>query len=274
MRRAPPRRADDDEPTRSTISAERFLRHSYTDRLHEPPSTNGRAQDSNERSRVSTAFPGLLYFILQNSEAEGFSGLISWQPHGRSFRIHDQNGFSEQVMMKYFDQSKYASFQRQLNVYGFTKLARGKDRGGYYHEYFLRSRPDLLAKVKRQSIKGRGTRKMPVHDTEPDFYTMPFCSAAPVTGSEEFAVEDEEECATEVDEDTTAEDGEPIRLPEPLLFPFDGTIAENGVPDEGDHYRVRTLSEELLKSDGDQDGDDPDLADSKPAARDLFFAEI
>jgi hypothetical protein len=42
------------------------------------------------------------------------------------------------VMPKYFDQSKMPSFLRQLNVYGFKRLEKGLDKGGYYHRLFVR----------------------------------------------------------------------------------------------------------------------------------------
>jgi hypothetical protein len=58
----------------------------------------------------------------------------------------------------------------QINLYGFTRLWRGKDRGGYYHEYFLRSRPHLLRFVRR--IGKKASRASANPDTEPNFYGM------------------------------------------------------------------------------------------------------
>lgn len=160
----------------------RFAVHSYADRLHEPVTFDG-PNDINP-SRASSTFPGTLYFILLHSEENGTSHIISWQPHGRSFIIHDQKKMVNQVLPKYFNQTKYSSFQRQLNVYGFTKLDNGLDRGGYYHEYFLRGRPDLLTKIRRQGVKGTGKRLIAVRETEPNFYSMPHCSS-PVTNNSE-----------------------------------------------------------------------------------------
>ena len=63
---------------------------------------------------------------------------ISRQPHGRSFVVHKPKDFVAQIMLTNFRQTKITSFQRQLNLYGFSRITAGRDRGGYYHENFLR----------------------------------------------------------------------------------------------------------------------------------------
>lgn len=50
-------------------------------------------------------------------------------------------------MARYFKQTKLTSFQRQLNLYGFARITKGKDRGGYYHELFLRHKLFLCQKM-------------------------------------------------------------------------------------------------------------------------------
>ena len=52
-------------------------------------------------------------------------------------------------MPSYFRQSKLTSFQRQLNLYGFSRITTGQDRGGYYHELFLRHRLFLCQSMVR-----------------------------------------------------------------------------------------------------------------------------
>lgn len=47
------------------------------------------------------------------------------------------------------------------------------DRGAYYHELFLRGRPDLVSRMYRTKVKGIGRRRV-THE-EPDFYGMEFC---------------------------------------------------------------------------------------------------
>ncbi len=69
------------------------------------------------------------------------------QPHGRCFKVHKPKEFVAEVMTTYFHQSKLTSFQRQLNLYGFARVTRGPDRGGYYHELFLRHKLFLCGKM-------------------------------------------------------------------------------------------------------------------------------
>jgi hypothetical protein len=50
----------------------------------------------------------------------------------------------------------------------------GRDKGGYYHELFLRSKRFLSHRIQRIKIKGTGARKPSSPDTEPNFYDAPF----------------------------------------------------------------------------------------------------
>jgi HSF-type DNA-binding len=72
----------------------------------------------------------------------------------------------------WFRQTKLASFQRQLNIYGFQRLTTGRDKNGYFHEFFLRGKQFLAKKIQRNKIKGQGPRKPSSPDLEPNFYLM------------------------------------------------------------------------------------------------------
>lgn len=76
------------------------------------------------------------------------------------------------ILPAYFQLSKFPSFQRQLNLYGFRRLTKGPDRGGYYHECFLRGKPFLISKIKRMKLKGTGVRARSNPDEEPNFWSM------------------------------------------------------------------------------------------------------
>jgi len=130
-----------------------------------------------------------LHAILDQVEEDGLSHVISWQPHGRCFVIHKPKEFTDHVMPKYFRQTKLTSFQRQLNLYSFSRLTIGKDNGGYYHELFLRGMVFLAKKMSRTKIKGTKFKAASSPDQEPDFYAMEPVTVTPPV-SDESSVED------------------------------------------------------------------------------------
>jgi len=97
---------------------------------------------------------------------------VSFFQHGRAFVIHQPRRFVTEVMPRFFRQSKLTSFQRQLNLYGFKRISQGPDHGGYFHEFFLRGRPALAAKMRRTRLKGTPKAKSNP-EFEPNFYAMP-----------------------------------------------------------------------------------------------------
>ena len=126
---------------------------------------------------VSVPFPLKLHEMLDQIEADGLAEVISWQPHGRCFVVHDPKRFSDSVMPTYFRQTKFASFQRQLNLYGFSRLTSGRDKGGYFHELFLKGKSFLCHRMQRLKIKGTGVRKASSPETEPQFYAMSYVNS-------------------------------------------------------------------------------------------------
>lgn len=138
-------------------------------------------QRKGPRGGVKAPFPMKLYNLLQDNLYED---VISWQPHGRSFLVDKPHEFVKKVMPKYFQQSKLTSFQRQLNLYGFTRiLASGPDRGGYYHELFLRGKEKMSSHIIRMKIKGPRTKVTSNHESEPKFYQMKFLPTSERTSS-------------------------------------------------------------------------------------------
>eukprot|EP00934_Nitzschia_sp_Nitz4_P001276 Nitzschia sp. Nitz4//scaffold29_size155292//121564//122591//NITZ4_002682-RA/size155292-augustus-gene-0.213-mRNA-1//1//CDS//3329546520//1276//frame0 len=109
--------------------------------------------------------------------------IVAWAPNGDSFLVKDIEAFSEvstmryleggssvvthdsililqKVLPLYFKHSKFSSFVRQLNFYGFRKIrpdasVLNEDEDlvsnavRFYHEYFQEDRPDLLHKINR-----------------------------------------------------------------------------------------------------------------------------
>eukprot|EP00980_Cylindrotheca_fusiformis_P024154 scaffold11571_cov122-Cylindrotheca_fusiformis.AAC.17 len=147
------------------------VQHHYHDHSYDSPERYVQQQPA--RGGVVTPFPVKLHEMLRQLELDGHADIISWQPHGRCFVVHKPADFVP-LLPKYFKLSKLASFQRQLNLYGFQRLTRGRDRGGYYHEFFLRSKPFLASAIQRTKVKGTGVRARSNPEQEPNFYSMPW----------------------------------------------------------------------------------------------------
>jgi HSF-type DNA-binding len=139
----------------------------YRDRSRFRP--GGTLPHENEPAR----FPTVLFRALSLIERDGLFNVICWQPHGRCFVIHKRKEL-EALLPRYFKSiTKYKSLQRQLYNYGFRRLKSTKDKGGYYHEFFLRDRPDLLCYIDRTGEAGSGVRARRI-EPEPNFYRLPF----------------------------------------------------------------------------------------------------
>jgi HSF-type DNA-binding len=126
------------------------------------------------RGGPKVSFPFRLHEMLESVESSPESAAIAgWQQHGRSFKVHDRKRFQSLVLPSFFPfQSTFASFQRQLNIYGFRRLTgQHADQGTYYHEYFLRGRQHLCELMPRNS----NAQPSVVFDssTEPDFSSLP-----------------------------------------------------------------------------------------------------
>ncbi|KAL9583679.1 MAG: hypothetical protein Q9212_002566 [Teloschistes hypoglaucus] len=97
--------------------------------------------------------------------------LIRWSDSGDSFVVLDEEEFARTLIPELFKHKNYASFVRQLNMYGFHKKVglsdnsmraserKNKSPSEYYNPYFKRGRPNLLwliHKPKNLPSKGGG----------------------------------------------------------------------------------------------------------------------
>jgi len=158
------------------------VHHNYRDRSFEQD--DSRARHRITKGGVTVPFPLKLYDMLSqvNDDSE-LAAIVNWQPHGRCFLVRKQKEFAENILPRFFQQKKYASFQRQLNLYGFSRITRGPDRGSYYHEYLLRGKRSLSFNIQRMKIKGTGGRMASNPSEEPDFYRMPSLTDPTVSNS-------------------------------------------------------------------------------------------
>jgi len=119
------------------------------------------------------SFPSKLYALLEDAESQGFSNIISWQTGGRSFNVHNQDNFAKVIMPSYFSQTKFKSFQRQLNIYGWKKVQIGPNKGGYEQKHFIRGQPELCDLIFRKKDNRQSCREPKLETFQQTHSTIP-----------------------------------------------------------------------------------------------------
>jgi len=122
----------------------------------------------------SQRFPVKLYALLSQPQ---LSHIITWLPHGRSWRVLDTRALETAVLPVFFESDNYHSFNRVINAWSFRRKSTGPDKGSYFHELFLRGKPHLqhyMRRLPRSHKKIAMTKK-----EEPDFYALERSSPLP-----------------------------------------------------------------------------------------------
>ena len=125
-----------------------------------PADVSSKAFVVDSESMLRLPFPWALHEMLNQVDQNGLSTYVSWNSDGTSFKVHDTESFVKYVAPLYFKQTRYKSFQRQLHLYGFTRIAKGKYRGYRAHELFVRSNKQLCMNMKRNK-KSTSTTSLP-----------------------------------------------------------------------------------------------------------------
>jgi hypothetical protein len=134
----------------------------------EVPSSSFPHRSSPARSEIAntnccTTFPKMLLKMLQDAESKDFENIVSWVPgQNNLFRVHDSERFTREIAPLYFKCTQYTSFQRQLNLYGFSRIKTGLHTGGYMHELLVRGNPELCDYIMRTKCKGKKSFGSPV----------------------------------------------------------------------------------------------------------------
>mmetsp|Transcript_50150 Transcript_50150/g.121513 ORF Transcript_50150/g.121513 Transcript_50150/m.121513 type:complete len:335 (+) Transcript_50150:170-1174(+) len=146
--------SDDDDQIRSVVRRHQSSSSSATTDTHNVKAANSSSSKKRE------IFPQKLHEILADSS---LSDIITWLPHGRSFVIIRPDLFCEQVLPKYLPpvdsrgSTKYPSFTRKLNRWGFRQATRGADTGAFHHPFFCRDQPELCLQMVCQKSRDRQT---------------------------------------------------------------------------------------------------------------------
>ncbi|KAJ7752093.1 transcription factor Hsf1 [Mycena metata] len=104
--------------------------------------------------------PAFLNKLYEMVNDEKTNHLIQWSSSGDTFLVYDQERFAREVLPHWFKHQNFASFVRQLNMYGFHKiphLQQGVLKGttdaehwNFVHEKFRRDQSDLLHFIQRK----------------------------------------------------------------------------------------------------------------------------
>ena len=111
---------------------------------------------SPEPYNCCSTFPRMLLKMLEDAESKDFENILSWVPgQNNLFRVYDSERFTSEIAPLYFKCTQYKSFQRQLNLYGFSRIKTGLYKGGYTHELLVRGSPELCDYMIRAKVKGK-----------------------------------------------------------------------------------------------------------------------
>ena len=113
-----------------------------------------KAKRKREEKKVgSTPFPLRLHNLLDDAERKGFAHVISWEADGGSFKVKEPD-LMEDVLPKYFKLTKYRSFLRQLQDYGFSRVTWGEQTGLCKHPMIMRGQRHLCKFIYRKPAAG------------------------------------------------------------------------------------------------------------------------
>jgi len=101
--------------------------------------------------------------------------VASWSDNGETFVVKQPNVFETKIIPQFFKHSKFSSFVRQLNFYGFRKIkfsdtikidakleAETANFWRFRHEKFLRGKPELLVEIRRSNSQSITEKVKPV----------------------------------------------------------------------------------------------------------------
>lgn len=174
------------------------------------------------RGGVTEPFPTKLYELIKDAQSGGLCHIISWQVYGRCFTIHDFDFFARELLPRYFRQTKLSSFKRQMNLYGLRRGLAGTDSGSYYHELFLRGRPDIAMIMRRVGESSSNGWRPYQGEEDPDFYAYSFCPELLLSGRN--VVSDvSEQSSSDSNEDHSAGQLHSFRVQNQSIEPFSTT---------------------------------------------------
>eukprot|EP00051_Salpingoeca_urceolata_P004379 m.64588 g.64588 ORF g.64588 m.64588 type:complete len:320 (-) comp13603_c0_seq1:462-1421(-) len=111
---------------------------------------------------MAPVFLDKLYDMTHAAEA-----YVVWDSTNTKFRVPDVQLFARDVLPRFWKTNSYASFVRQLNLYGFRRTTDNNGQGvmgkvakeWFHHQHFSRFNRDDLSKIFRKPAVKRNKRK-------------------------------------------------------------------------------------------------------------------
>ena len=154
-------------------------RKTTSERRHSLPSSVILSADSKIGTTLTQPVPEFLCHLFTMLRDETLHDVISWQvpiqdetdSMGGGIKgigkivCHQPDTLQEAILGKYYRHSKYASFQRQLNYFGFKKRLHGGKKGklspcSYVHEGLDANVESLLGLKRRPPVKKRASMEI------------------------------------------------------------------------------------------------------------------
>ncbi|KAI0381564.1 hypothetical protein F5Y04DRAFT_64022 [Hypomontagnella monticulosa] len=147
--------------------------------LLEEKAQRAKREAQSKRKQIPPFVQKLNSFLEESKNTD----LIRWSEKGDSFIVLDEDEFAKTLIPELFKHNNYASFVRQLNMYGFHKKVglsdnsmkaserKNKSPSEYYNPFFKRGHPNLLwliNKPKSGNSKKGGKKRGEEGDGESD----------------------------------------------------------------------------------------------------------
>jgi len=95
----------------------------------------------------------MVHKILEDAAREGHEAIVGWEEDGSSFHINEPHLFNDTILPRYSNKkTKFRSFQRQLNIYGFKMT---KKSGVYRHQLFRRGHMQSIRRIRPRATPSK-----------------------------------------------------------------------------------------------------------------------
>lgn len=125
--------------------------------LQKMKATRDKKTTSNEHTPI---FLRKTYHMIESCDPN----IAAWSDEGDTFVVKQPDVFEKSIIPQFFKHSKFSSFVRQLNFYGFRKIkysdtikidvkleAETANFWRFKHESFIRGKPELLSEIRRHN---------------------------------------------------------------------------------------------------------------------------